>query len=142
MSKSVRTALLLGGLFFAAWLPRVLALDTVVTIDERKWLARSANFYQALSAGDWAATFQREHPGVTVMWAGMFGLLQHFPTYAQEAPGQFAWDREHLETWLIQNSNHTPLELLTAGRWCPQWTVVGPSNSEACALGDVLDCQP
>ena len=117
MRQSGRTALLLVGLFLAAWLPRMLALDAVVTIDERKWLARSANFYQALSHEEWAATFQREHPGVTVMWAGMAGLLQHFPTYATVAPGQFAWDREHLETWLVQNSTHTPLDLLTAGRW-------------------------
>lgn len=121
MRQSGRTALLLLGLFLAAWLPRVLALDVVVTIDERKWLARSANFYQALYNEDWAATFQREHPGVTVMWAGMTGLLQHFPTYAAVAPGQFAWDREHLEAWLTQNSTHTPLELLTAGRW---WVVL------------------
>lgn len=121
MRESGRTALLLLGLFLAAWLPRVWALDAVVTIDERKWLARSANFYQALSHEEWAATFQREHPGVTVMWAGMAGLLQHFPTYAAVAPGQFAWDREHLEAWLTQNSNHTPLELLTAGRW---WIVL------------------
>jgi len=117
VSKSLRTALLLIGLLLAAWLPRVLALDTVVTIDERKWLARSANFYQALNQGDWSATFQREHPGVTVMWAGMLGLLQHFPAYPEVAPGQFAWDREHLEAWLLQNTTHTPLELLTAGRW-------------------------
>ncbi|MCE7981004.1 MAG: hypothetical protein DYG89_07405 [Caldilinea sp. CFX5] len=113
----MRTALLLIGLFVAAWVPRVLALDTVVTIDERKWLARAANFYQALSTDNWAATFQREHPGVTVMWAGLLGLLQHFPTYPQVAPGQFAWDREHIEAWLLQNTTHTPLELLTAGRW-------------------------
>ena len=117
MQKALRTPLLIVGLFLAAWLPRVLALDTVVTIDERKWLARSANFYQALSTDNWAATFQREHPGVTVMWAGMLGLLQHFPTYPQVAPGQFAWDREHIEAWLLQNTTHTPLELLTAGRW-------------------------
>jgi len=121
LRQSGRTALLLLGLFLAAWLPRVLALDAIVTIDERKWLARSANFYQALSHEDWAATFQREHPGVTVMWAGMAGLVQHFPTYAALAPGQFAWDREHLEAWLTQTSTHTPLELLTAGRW---WVVL------------------
>lgn len=121
MRQSGRTALLLLGLFLAAWVPRVLALDAVVTIDERKWLARAANFYQALSHEEWAATFQREHPGVTVMWAGMAGLLQHFPTYAAVAPGQFAWDREHLEAWLTQNTTHTPLELLTDGRW---WIVL------------------
>jgi len=117
VKQSVRTALLILGLFVAAWVPRVLALDTVVTIDERKWLARAANFYQALSQGNWEATFQREHPGVTVMWAGMLGLRQHFPEYPQLAPGQFAWDREHLEVWLAQSTTHTGLELLTAGRW-------------------------
>lgn len=117
MRKSLRTSLLLIGLFVAAWVPRVVALETFVTIDERKWLARSANFYQALSQGDWTATFQREHPGVTVMWAGLLGLLQRFPTYAQVAPGQFAWDREYMEAWLLQTSDHTPLELLAAGRW-------------------------
>ncbi|MEZ4731036.1 MAG: glycosyltransferase family 39 protein [Caldilineaceae bacterium] len=117
MRKSLRTSLLLIGLFVAAWVPRVVALETFVTIDERKWLARSANFYQALSQEDWTATFQREHPGVTVMWAGLLGLLQRFPTYAQVAPGQFAWDREYMEAWLLQTSDHTPLELLAAGRW-------------------------
>jgi len=66
-----KTAMIIAVLFIATWLPRVLALDAFVTIDERKWLARSANFYQALSQGDLANTFQREHPGVTVMWAGL-----------------------------------------------------------------------
>ena len=75
-------------LFIAAWLPRVVALDAFVTIDERKWLARSANFYHAISEGDLANTFQREHPGVTVMWAGTLGFLQKFPDYVTQTPGQ------------------------------------------------------
>ena len=51
------------------------------------------------------------------MWAGMAGIRQLFPAYAQQAPGQFAWEREHLEEWLHQHSQVTPLQLLTAGRW-------------------------
>jgi len=122
MKDTLRTALLLLGLFFAAWMPRVLALDTFVTTDERKWLARSANFYQAISQADFAATFQREHPGVTVMWAGTLGFLTYFPTYAQVAPGQFAWENEDLEDWLSTHSSLTPLQLLAAGRW---WIALG-----------------
>src|SRR5690606_26559385 len=108
-------------LFLTAWLPRVIGLDVFVTPDERKWLARSANFYEAASEGRWAETFQREHPGVTVMWAGTLGFLQRFPAYAEQAPGQFAWDVEHIEPWLKENTSHTPIELLAAGRW---WIVL------------------
>ena len=121
MPSRLRTPLLLLVLFMVTWIPRVLALDAFVTYDERKWLARSANFYQAITHGDLADTFQREHPGVTVMWAGMAGIRQLFPAYAQQAPGQFAWEREHLEEWLHQHSQVTPLQLLTAGRW---WIVL------------------
>ncbi len=117
MNPRLRTAIILLALFVAAWLPRVAALDAFVTIDERKWLARSANFYQAVSQGDLANTFQREHPGVTVMWAGTLGFLSQYPEYAAEAPGQVTWDQEVLEPWLLENTSHTPLELLAAGRW-------------------------
>ena len=117
MNQRLRTALILLGLFLAAWLPRVMVLDAFVTIDERKWLARSANFTQALSSGDLANTFQREHPGVTIMWAGTLGLLSEYPEYAQDAPGQFAWAREDFEAWLTENTDLTPLALLAAARW-------------------------
>jgi len=109
-------------LFFLAWLPRMMALDAYVSPDERKWLARSANFTYALAHADFAQTFQREHPGVTVMWAGTFGLFTVYPEYAQEAPGYFTWERENLEAWLTENTEHTPLELLAAGR---RWVAFG-----------------
>ncbi len=121
MSPRVRTALILLLLFFAAWLPRVLALDTFVSTDERKWLARSGNFLQAITHGDLADTFQREHPGVTVMMAGSLGFLQKLPDYPALAPGQFTWEAEHIEAWLKQNTTVSPLEMMTAGRW---WIVL------------------
>lgn len=121
MPTRLRTALILLLLFFAAWLPRVVALDTFVSTDERKWLARSGNFLQAVTHGDLADTFQREHPGVTVMAAGSLGFLQKLPDYPEMAPGQFSWEAEHIEAWLKEYSTVSPLEMLTAGRW---WIVL------------------
>ncbi len=118
MQRSFLSAsLLLLLLWMAAWFPRVVGLEHFVTADERRWLTRSANFYQAIVHGDWPATFQREHPGVTIMWAGTLGFLTTFPTYAEHAPGQFVDEREALEEWLYEATPHTPLELLVAGRW-------------------------
>lgn len=104
-------------LFLALWLPRTFTLDAFVSTDEQKWLTRSANFYQALVARDWEHTFQREHPGVTVMYAGMLGLIQTFPAYARVAPAQFTWTGGELEQFLAQQGDVTPLALLAAGRW-------------------------
>ena len=116
MNRKLWGGLALLLLFLALWLPRTFGLDGFVTTDERKWLARSANYYYALAHGDWAGTFQREHPGVTVMWAGMAAFLQKFPEYATQAPGQFTWEREAIEEWLAAHSQHTALEMLAAGR--------------------------
>jgi hypothetical protein len=118
-SSRLRTLAIVGLLFVAAWLPRFLALDEFVTPDERKWLARSANFYLALNEGDPAATFQTEHPGVTVMWIGALGWRTNFPEYAERNPGWVSDIR--LEEWLADDGTHSPLELLTGGR---QWMTV------------------
>jgi hypothetical protein len=100
--------------FLAIWLPRTLALDRFVTADEPKWLARSGNFYLALSKRDWAGTFTREHPGVTITWLGMLGYLWRYPHYIEEAPGRLT-DASQIELVLRQHGRQ-PMELLWAGR--------------------------
>jgi 4-amino-4-deoxy-L-arabinose transferase-like glycosyltransferase len=97
------------------WLPRGLVLDHFVTADEHAWLARSGNFYYALMRGDWANTFQRHHPGVTVTWAGLGGFLLSYPQYAWDAPGQFGWLTEEIEPFL-RSQGHDPVAVLAAGR--------------------------
>jgi hypothetical protein len=57
-------------LIIAVLVPRLHDLDALVTPDEPIWIARSANFYEALSEGDLRETYQFSHPGVTVMWLG------------------------------------------------------------------------
>ena len=96
-------------------LPRAPALGRFVTADEHAWLARSGNFYYALAHRDWAGTFQRHHPGVTVTWAGLAGYLLTYPGYAADAPGQFGWLTEEVEPFL-RARGHDPLEVLAAGR--------------------------
>src|SRR3972149_6777991 len=98
----------------AIWLPRGLALDQFVTPDEPLWLNRSANFYYALGQRDFASTYQREHPGVTTMWAGTLGFLSRFPEYrgtglGQIEPAQFHYHMKNL-------AKVPPIELLAAGR--------------------------
>lgn len=110
-----RTALLVAMLFVLAWVPRTLALDRFVTTDERKWLARSGNFLQALNSGQFAATFQREHPGVITMWLGALGIRTAFPDYTAHAPPQFGWKDEEIEPWL-RARGHQPIDVMAAGR--------------------------
>jgi hypothetical protein len=101
-------------LIMAIWLPRVLELDRFVTPDERRWLSRSANFYHALTHGDFAYTYQQSHPGVTILWAGTAGFLWRYPAYAREAPAQLAWGEDVGP--FLRTHGHEPLELLKAGR--------------------------
>jgi len=108
------SGVLLAVLVLAIWAPRRLALDRFVTVDEPKWLARSGNFYLALANGDLEGTFTREHPGVTVTWAGLIGFLWRYPAYAGETPGRLTESGEIAE--VLKEHNKQPIEVLEAGR--------------------------
>lgn len=101
-------------LILAIILPRALSIGQYTTPDEPLWLRRSANFYYALGQRDWAQTFQREHPGVTTMWAGVLGYAVSFPEYRGLGQGYFDSSIKQ-ERFLVENG-HTALEVLIAGR--------------------------
>lgn len=103
--------LLLLALFLAVRLP---ALGRFVTTDEALWLRRSANFYLALSNGQWADTFQSPHPGVVTMWAGAAAFQTTFPDYAQAGFPEIH-DSQLLQ--LMENRGINPMEVLAAGRF-------------------------
>jgi len=102
-------------LLTAFLLTRLPALDRFATIDETKWMLRSANFYQALRQGNFENTFQSEHPGVTIMWAGTAGFFQEFRGYAllagEQMPGPTKFQR------FLQQQDKSPVNLLAAGRF-------------------------
>ena len=102
-------------LVVAIWLPRGLALDRLVTPDEKRWLTRSGNFYQALLHGDFANTYQSRHPGVTTMWVGMTVFLWRYPTYASEGPGQQEGAEGEIGAF-FQAQGYEPLDMLTDSR--------------------------
>ncbi len=80
--------LLLLVVALAIFLPRALKLDQFVTPDEEIWLTRSANFYMALAQHDFIDTYQKEHPGVPIMWAGAASYLLNDPGYRGSGQGQ------------------------------------------------------
>ena len=105
-------AVALAVLVLASGLPRMATLDRFATADEHLWLTRSANFYCALANGDWAHTFQRQHPGVTTTWAGTLGFLSIARDYRI---GCQQIDKMQLEQ-ILQDRGFDPLALLQAGR--------------------------
>lgn len=96
--------------FFAVRLP---ALGRFVTTDEALWLRRSANFYLAISNGEWDKTFQSPHPGVVTLWAGAAGFWFVFPEYSHVG-SEFIYDSQLLT--LMENRSINPIEILAAGR--------------------------
>jgi hypothetical protein len=96
------------------WTPRVLSLERYVTPDEHLWLTRSANFYFALGQREFIYTYQRQHPGVTIMWAGTAGFLWRYPEYRGSGQGQINYTG--LERYL-KDKPVTAIELLAAGRF-------------------------
>lgn len=53
---------------------RLPELDRYATIDESRWVGRSADFISYLQQRDLDKTFIVGHPGVTTMWLGALGL--------------------------------------------------------------------
>lgn len=106
-------ALILVTLAFV--LPRWTELDRMVTPDEPIWLARSANFYQALSARDWPSTYQYAHPGVPVMWAGAIGYFLEARAYA-DTTGMQITQRQNYIASVLEEQGYDPLDVLVATR--------------------------
>jgi hypothetical protein len=102
-------------LMIAILLSRVMSPDRLVTPDEAHWLTRSGNFYYALTRGDFADTYQIEHPGVLTMWAGMFAFVSHYPTYSDQVPGQLNRWGDYMGAFL-RSRGYDPMDLLIASR--------------------------
>ncbi len=65
-------------IFIIALAIRLPGLVRFTTPDEFAWVLCSARFLAALIRGDWAATLQMEHPGVTVMWLGAASMILRY----------------------------------------------------------------
>jgi hypothetical protein len=108
--QDILLPLVLLALFLAIRLP---GLGRYVTTDEALWLRRSANFYLAISNGDWANTYQSPHPGVITLWAGAAGFWLEFPDY-NHVGSEAIHDMQLLQ--LMENRGINPMQVLAAGR--------------------------
>ncbi len=111
---TIQKALVLVLVICAIGLPRGLGQGSYVTIDENLWLYRSANFFQALSNSDFANTFQKGHPGVTVTWIGTMSFLISYPAYVKQDPGQLSKSQIFLH--YVEDAHREPLQLLQTSR--------------------------
>ena len=96
------------------WLPRRVTLNRVVITDEINWFDRSGNFWLALKQGNYAETYQKEHPGVTLMWIGAAAYQQSYRDYQIENP-EYA-DRLTLNYFVDGVSKQNPLAILVESR--------------------------
>jgi hypothetical protein len=95
--------------------PRLSEVDRLVTPDEPIWLARSANFYEAIVSADPGSTYQFAHPGVTVMWLGAAGYWRAAPDYADLVDGQISQRHNRIAT-VLEEQGRNPLDVLVAAR--------------------------
>ncbi len=96
------------------WVPRRISLNRIVTPDEPSWIERSENFILALKQGNYSETYQKEHPGVTLMWVGYAAYNNLFREYQNSYPEY----RDKLTTRYFVNgiSKRNPLEILVESR--------------------------
>jgi len=98
-------------LFLAVRLP---GLGRFVTTDEALWFLRSANFCLAVERGDWAATFQSEHPGAVTLWAGASAFMRYTPDLPEQVPADEIHDTTLLQ--LLENRGLNPANVLSTAR--------------------------
>lgn len=63
--------------------------DRVLNVDEPRWIARGANFYYAVTHGEFEKTIFEYHPGVTNMWIVGTAMHIYFPEYRGLGQGYF-----------------------------------------------------
>jgi hypothetical protein len=104
----------LGILGAFIWLPRRLSLNRVVTPDEINWFERSSGFYRALKEGKYSDTYQKEHPGVTLMWIGAAAFEQYFQEFRLQNPDY--GERLTLDYFMSNAGRRNPLVILIDSR--------------------------
>jgi Dolichyl-phosphate-mannose-protein mannosyltransferase len=79
-------ALLLLVVILPSWL---IENDRVINVDEPRWIIRGANFYYAVTHGEFDKTIFEYHPGVTNMWIVGTAMHIYFPEYRGFGQGYF-----------------------------------------------------
>jgi hypothetical protein len=113
LSKKDYTVLLL--LLIVILLPRLIGLDSFVTVDEPSWVGYGANFYYALWQGELNEIELNYTPGLTTMMFGAASVQLKFPEYRVLKPG-YLWKDDMGVVDIFLKYGQPPMEILVAGR--------------------------
>jgi hypothetical protein len=110
MKNHIRV-LLVVLVLFSMVLPRVADLNKFTAADEPFWLVVGANYYYALTHGEFENTVYEYHPAVTTMWVGTAAMLIYFPEYRGMMNGYFQQEKTSFDEYLVEHGKD-PLQLL------------------------------
>ncbi|MEX2054888.1 MAG: hypothetical protein WD972_01790, partial [Candidatus Andersenbacteria bacterium] len=68
--------LIVAGLLLAIFLPRLVSLGTILTVDEPLWQGRGTQFMKGLATGHFEKTLVAGQPGATTAW--LVGLVAFY----------------------------------------------------------------
>src|SRR5689334_11425515 len=111
ITKTIPAALLI----LVALVPRLVSLNSFVTVDEPFWLSVGANYYYAIGQRELENTVYEYHPAVTTMSLITAAFLVDFPDYRGLGQGYFDVDKEKFDPFLIEHG-HDPMQLLYLSR--------------------------
>lgn len=77
-----KTSEIIFVLIAAAFLPRLIGLGQILTVDEPLWQGRGATFIRSLASGDLSRTLVAGQPGVTTAW--LVGLSNRWGSLAAQ----------------------------------------------------------
>lgn len=90
--------------------------DRVINVDEPRWIVRGANFYYAVTHGEFEKTIFEYHPGVTNMWIVGTAMHIYFPEYRGIGQGYFDPLKTKFEEFIRENDKDV-LEIVRISRW-------------------------
>lgn len=90
--------------------------DRVINVDEPRWIVRGANFYYAVTHGEFEKTIFEYHPGVTNMWIVGTAMHIYFPEYRGMGQGYFDPLKTKFEDFIRENDKDI-LEIVRISRW-------------------------
>lgn len=110
MKKSLRILVVIL-VITAIIVPRVAELTKFTAADEPFWLVVGANYYYALTHGEFENTVYEYHPAVTTMWIGTAAMLIYFPEYRGMMDGYFQQEKTSFDVYMVEHGK-SPLALL------------------------------
>lgn len=114
-------ALLLLAVILPSWL---IENDRVINVDEPRWIIRGANFYYAVTHGEFEKTIFEYHPGVTNMWIVGAAMHIYFPEYRGLGQGYFDPLKQKFEEFMREQGKEA-LDVARVSRYIHAGVLAG-----------------